>query len=138
MSEGIFPDVLLRPSDLVFPWQLEQQCRSRTCSADSLRQCPRQRIKQWIRIRPSCLQLHVIMVLNKIQNPFAAVSFDPDRHELVLGGPLCRIDTKRVFAFAHFVDIRSHFRAAALEVPMQQYAKVVQKIDVCPAVDVLV
>ena len=60
------------------------------------------------------------------------------RHELVAGRSLRRIDPKRVLGRAQVVDVERQLTIPGFEILMQQTLKVVQQINIRPAIDVLV
>ena len=78
------------------------------------------------------------MVLQEVEGSCAAVAFDSNGDEMVSRRPLRGVDTESILRLAHVVEVGRQFRASALEILMQQTAEVIEKINVCAAVDVLI
>src|ERR1039458_9056109 len=78
------------------------------------------------------------MVLQEVQYSFTPVPFNSDRHEFVSRRPLRRVHAECILAFPHVVDVCRQFRGAALEILMQQTSELIEQINVCTAVYVLV
>ena len=131
-------DVLFGMRHPSFHRKLGQQCRGPRRPADS----PRQHAGKWIEGRTNSSsrgsQFHVVAILHEVQGTFAAVAFHADGHELVAGRSLRRIDPKGVLGRAQIVDVERQLTIPGFEILMQQTLKVVQQIDIRPAIDVLV
>ena len=122
----------------MFSWKLFQQCRQRSRPADSSGEKPRKLLEQRIRVRAGTGKLHVVVVLQKIQDSLVSISLGTDRNKFITRGALCRVDPKRVLGLVHLVDVHGQLCHAALEILMQQVLEAIEEIDIRSTVNILI
>src|SRR5208337_3900079 len=138
VTQRIFPRELLRVFHAMFLRNSLQQGREFPCPGNPLREDARKPLQQIVRAGAKPRQFDVVAILQKIQNAFVAVSLDANVQKAVVRGALRCINPEGVFGVAHIKNVHGQFGLSALEVLVQQNLEVVEQINICPAIHVLI
>src|ERR1700757_3773946 len=138
MPQWILPHILFGMSNPMFSGKPFQQRRKRERPVDSSGEKPRKLIEQPIRVGAGAGKLHVVAVLQKVQNSLISISLSSDRKELVSRRALRRVNAKRILGPAHVVDVHGELCRAALEILMKQALEVIEEINIRSTVNLLI